>query len=173
MPPMSLPTLPARNFSGVLGAFLFQLGVASLDRTRLAAGHESVVERTAAVAALRGVEVEAAAPDTHASLSERDAELMGHPFSITDVVRFVVEEERLIVDFEFHLCNGLGSADQMEPVRSIFRDDSQERRTRHWRGTARSCFVFGVFHWLVSFLVLRCAAIWAVPHLIVRRTTRA
>jgi len=141
MHPMSLPTLPARNFSGVVDSFLDQFGVPPLDRTRLAARHESVVERTATVAALRGIEMETTAPDTHTSLSERDAELMGHPFGGARVGGLVVEEERLIVDFEFHLRDALRPAYQMEPVRSIFREDSQERRTRHWRGTGYRSFV--------------------------------
>lgn len=110
-------------------------------RARLAAGHKSVVERPAADGALRRVEVETTAPNAHSGFAEREAELIGHPFGIARGVRLVVEQERLIVDFEFHLRDAFWAGDQMEPVRAVFRDDSQEGRTRHWRGTGFRSFV--------------------------------
>lgn len=111
------------------------------ERARLATGHESVVERSTADGALSGIEMETAAANAHASLSEREAELIGHPFGIARGVRLVVEEERLIVDFDLHLRDAFRPADQMEPVRSIFRDDAQEGRTKHWSGTGYRSFV--------------------------------
>lgn len=111
------------------------------NRARLAAGHESVVERPTADGALSRIEMETAAANTHSSLSEREAELIGHPFSIARGVRLVVEEERLIVDFKLHFRDAFRAAEQMEPMRSIFRDDAQEGRTRHWSGTGYRSFV--------------------------------